>query len=394
MTNTLQGIKVLDFSMGVAGPMAGSLCVQYGAQVTKIEPPGKGDWGRSFGGLPHGDLTPFSTAYNRGKSSLAIDLKDEEARNIVLKMVEEADVILENFRPGAMKRLGLDYESVRARNPGVIYVSVTGFGQNGPLSGMPATDIVMQAFSGFMFLNSDRSGMPQRLEFTIFDMVAGLYGFQAILANVLERQRTGNGKHIDCSLMLAALAIQTPKLMQYALDGDPKTMYVPIGNFATTDGWIAIGVMHDHHFDSLCKAIGREDLAATYDSRVKRRNEEATLMAILRKEISKIATDELVEKLTEAGVHHAKVQTYEQVLSHPQVAAASGLTWVQQDGIDSPIPVGNVPGLPSADTSRAGQAPHLGEHSIAVLESWGVPKPTIDALIGRGAVSTYLPATT
>ncbi len=389
MTNTLQGIKVLDFSMGVAAPKAGALCAQYGAQVIKIEPPGAGDWGRSFGGLPHGDLTPFSTAYNRGKSSLAIDLKDPEARSIVLKMAEEADVILENFRPGAMKRLGLDYASLQARNPGLVYLSVTGFGQTGPLSDKPATDVVIQAFSGFMTLNADRSGMPQRLDMVMFDMVTGLYGFQAILASLFDRQRTGTGKHIDCSLMMSALALQTPKLMQHAMDGDPKTMYVPIGSFTTADGCVAIGVRTDEHFDALCRVIGRADLAVTYNSKVKRRNEEETLMAVLREEIKKLETDELVEKLSEADVHHAKVQDYDQVLAHPQVQAASAVTWVKQDGIDCPVPVGNVPGLPGADTSREAQAPHLGEHSMSVLESFGVPRQTIEGLIGRGAVGVY-----
>src|SRR5437016_1950058 len=142
----LTGLSVWNLSMGVAGPHAGMLCAQYGADVIKIEPPVKGDWGRIIG-RQYGDLSAFFVQYNRGKRSLAINLKDPQAKAIVSEMAGKADVILENFRPGVMQRLGLDYASVRERNPRVIYLSVTGFGQVGPMTRLPATDIVMQAFS-------------------------------------------------------------------------------------------------------------------------------------------------------------------------------------------------------------------------------------------------------
>ncbi len=160
MSKALKGLKVLDLSMGVAGPHAGMLCARYGADVVKLEPL-HGDWGRTLGPA-QGDLSAYASTYTRGKRSLALDAKDKNARAVLKEYASRADIIIEAFRPGVMKRFGLDYETVRKANPRVIYVSVTGFGPTGPMSDRPATDAVMQGFSGFMNLNKDRSGIPQR----------------------------------------------------------------------------------------------------------------------------------------------------------------------------------------------------------------------------------------
>lgn len=393
MTKALKHVRVLDFSMGVAGPHAGMLCAQHGAQVTKIEPL-KGDWGRLLG-RQHGDLSAFSAIYNRGKKSLAVDLKDADAQRMLLEMAGKADVIIEAFRPGVMKRFGLDYDAVRAVNTAVIYVSVTGFGQTGPMSGMPATDVVLQAFSGFMNLNKDREGQPQRLDMILIDVIAGLYGFQAISAALLERAQGDKvGKHVDCSLLKCAIAFQAPKLVENVVEGGTQAMYVPLGTLPTRDGHVAVSVMHDHHFVALCNALGRTDLATSelYDTRARRIEREPEVMNLLRAEFGRRSTDEVVELLTRADVLHARVQSYQDLLTHEQTRVADVVTWTRQDGVGIELPIPNIPGAPETSHDRDCQSPHIGEHSVALMKAWGVPCATADGLVARGVVGVHAPS--
>lgn len=384
-TGALKGLRVLDLAMGVAGPHAAFLCAQHGADVVKIETIA-GDWGRVLG-KQYGDLSAFSTVYNRGKRSVALDLKDEEARAIVARAAESADVIVEAFRPGVMKRFGLDYESVKARNPGVIYVSVTGFGQTGPMSDLPATDAVMQAFSGFMHLNKNEQGEPQRVDMILIDVITGLYGFQAITTAIIERQTTGKGKYVDCSLLKSAICFQAPKIVENVLEGGVQVMYVPLGVVPTRDGHLSISVMHDHHFVSLCEALGRSDFGTDprYDTRLKRVTLKDEVMDFVRAEFRKHTTADLSKMLTEKGVLHSVPLKYPELLAHPQTATVDAITWVKQDGIEMDVPLANVPGAPKAEATSS--APHVGQHSLQVLKEWGVSPAVIDSLVTRGAVS-------
>lgn len=392
MAGALHGIRVLDFSMGVAGPHAGLLCAQHGADVVKIEGI-EGDWGRLLG-RQYGDLNAYSAIYNRGKRSLAIDLKDAQARAIVVDMAQRADIVIEAFRPGVMQRFGLDYETLRARNPRLIYVSVTGFGQTGPMSQMPATDGVMQAFSGFMYLNQDRQGEPQRVNMILIDAVTGLYGFQAITTGLLERaagSATGNfaGKYVDCSLMRSAISFQACKIVENLFEGGAQAMYVPLGAFHTRDGCLAISVMHDHHFVSLCQALGKDDWGSNplYDTRAKRIEREAEVVDMVRTAFREFTTEELSARLTRAGVLHSLVLRYPEMLQHPQVRHAGAVSWVDQDGIPKPLPFPSIPGVSPEAVLRA-QAPHIGEHSVQLLQEWGTDRATIEGLLARGALRT------
>ena len=390
MPGALNGIRVLDFSMGVAGPHAGLLCAQHGADVVKIEGI-EGDWGRLLG-RQYGDLNAYSAIYNRGKRSLAIDLKDSEARGIVVSMAGRADIIIEAFRPGVMQRFGLDYEALRARNPGLIYVSVTGFGQTGPMSQMPATDGVMQAFSGFMYLNQDRQGEPQRVNMILIDAVTGLYAFQAITTSLLERMSgSRTGKHVDCSLMKSAISFQACKIVENLFEGGAQAMYVPLGAFHTRDGCLAISVMHDHHFVALCQALGKEDWGGNplYDTRAKRIKREAEVVDMVRTAFHRFTTAELSERLTKTGVLHSLVLKYPEMLEHPQVRHTGAVTWVQQDGIDQPLPFPSIPGVPQNDLPASVQAPHIGQHSAEILQEWGADRASINGLVSRGAVRTW-----
>lgn len=387
--NAMTGIRVLDLTMGIAGPSAGMMCAQYGAEVTKVEPP-SGEWGRLVG-QRQGDLTPYSTVYNRGKRSLAIDLKDPEGQAIVLKIAQEADVVLESFRPGVMKRFGLDYESVRTSNPQVIYLSVTGFGDRGPMVDRPATDIVMQGFSGFMTMNKGEDGTPRRLNIPIIDITTGLYAYQAIATALLRRERGGPGQFIDCSLMKAALTLQAPRMVEYVLEGGLGIYppWAPSGVVPTRDSFLAIGVMHDHHFVALCKVLGREDLPENpdYCVRARRFENRGSLMKIIREEFQKYSTEDLSARLAEVEILNTRPLDYGQLLEHPQVKEMNAVTWIRQDGYEGDMPAVHIPGTPAVDSEAAEfQAPHIGQHSTTELQSWGVEQETIDRLIKRGVV--------
>ncbi|KQP14194.1 CaiB/BaiF CoA-transferase family protein [Pseudorhodoferax sp. Leaf267] len=393
MSQAMKGLRVLDLSMGVAGPHAGMLCRQHGAEVVKVESPG-GDWARTMG-RQFGDLSSYMVAYNRGKQSLAVDFQDLEALAIVQRAAGEADVVIESFRSGVLARHGLDYASVRRANPRVVYLSVTGFGQTGPMATLPATDGVMQGFSGFMHMNAGADGVPRRVDMVMMDVITGLYAFQAITTALLERaQGATEGKYIDCSLMQSAIAFQTTKLAEMAAGGMNRAMYAPLGVMRTADGNISISVMRDKHFVALCHALGRDDLALDprYASRDSRLTHEAPLMAALRAEFERRTTEQIADLLEEAGVLHTRVLSYEQLLAHPQVEHQHAVAWAEQDGLAQRLPLGNVPGAQPFDTGAAQQAPHIGQQSRAVLAGWGVPAHTIDALVARGAVRQWSPA--
>lgn len=390
MSQAMKGLRVLDLSMGVAGPHAGMLCHQHGAEVVKVESI-QGDWARGLG-RQFGDLSAYLVAYNRGKPSLAIDFQDPEALAIVQRAAAQADVIIESFRSGVLARHGLDDASVRRVNPRVVYLSITGFGQDGPMGTRPATDAVMQGFSGWMHMNAGPDGVPRRANMVMMDVLTGLYGFQAITTALLERAHgAAQGRHIDCSLMQSAIAFQTTKLAERAAGGSNRPTYVPLGVLRTADGYLSISVMRDRHFVALCQALGRDDLAADprYASRAGRLAHEGPLMDALRAEFARHRTDRLADLLEDAGVLHAPVLNHDQLLAHPQVAHQHAVSWVEQDGIDQRLPLGNVPGAAPFDPAE--QAPHVGQHSRAVLAGWGVAAETIDALVARGAVRQWDP---
>ena len=232
-----KGIKVLDLSQGIAGPYCAMLLAQYGADVIKVEP-FEGDWARILG-VTYGDHSAFSIAGNLGKRSVALDLKTDGGREIVGKLIEEADVFMEGFRPGVIQRLGFGYEEVAKRNPGILYLSISGFSQRGPLSAKPAMDPVLQAFTGFMMENKGQDGIPHRTNPIIVDMSTALYSFQAVAAALYARRDEPHGRFIDASLMAAAANLQIVRMMAVYLEkGEMKAPSAPSGTFPTADGYI------------------------------------------------------------------------------------------------------------------------------------------------------------
>ena len=224
------GITVLDFTQGIAGPHASMLLALHGADVIKIEPP-EGDWGRALGEIK-GDHCAHSVAFNRGKRSIALDLKSPDGIAVVKKLAAKADVVMESFRPGVIQRLGFGYEDVKKVNPKVVYCSVSGFGQTGPFSKRPTVDGLIQAFSGMMVMNKMPDGTPWRQGMIAVDVTTGLYTFQALAPALMRQFRFGEGCYIDSSLMRSAAAFQGAKLMEWVFSkGAPPVLYMPAGSY-------------------------------------------------------------------------------------------------------------------------------------------------------------------
>lgn len=380
--SALSGFSVLDFTQGVAGPHATQLMAQHGAEVTKIEPI-EGDWCRTLG-RQHGAFTAHYIAFNRGKASVALNLKDPEILDMVRERARTADVIAESFRPGVIERFGLDYEAVARDNPDVVYLSLSGFGQSGPYRDQPVTDAVIQAFSGWMSINRSREGIPQRVGMVAMDVMTGLYGFQSVMAALMRRERFGGGQWIDCSMMQSALAFQAAKIIEYHLQGGQLgNLYAPVGAFETADGIINITTMRDDHFRTLCTVLGRPALAddPRFATRHDRIAHEPALEALLRQAFRAKPAREWAERLTAAGVMNAVVLDYGEMLADPQVAAAQAFAALEQPGLGT-VPVAGIPGAAPIVTP----SPEVGAETRASLAAWGVPEAAIRQMAARGAV--------
>lgn len=361
----LSGLTVLDFTQGVAGPHATQLMAQHGATVIKIEPP-SGDWGRTLG-RRYGEFTAHSIAYNRGKHSVALNLKHDELRAIITQMATQVDIIAESFRPGVMARFGLDYPSISKVNPKLVFLSISGFGQDGPYRDRPVTDAVIQAHSGWMAMNKSRDGTPLRSGMVAMDVMTGLYGFQAVVAAVLRSHRFGQGDFIDCSLMQSAMAFQAAKVIEHRLqDGKLGNLYAPVGAFRTASGIINITAMRDDHFRALCQVLGVQELLgdprfATGDARIAN---EPALEAVLSEAFMTRPASEWSQLLTDADVMNSVVQTYDDVLEDPQITATNAFQILTQPSVGT-VPVARVPGTPA----MAEASPEIGaDTSLFLLE--------------------------
>jgi len=382
------GLKVLDFSQGVAGPHCGMLLAQHGADVVKLEPI-DGDWGRRIG-KQHSDNCAYGVAFNRGKRSLALNLKDPDGLAIAKRLAKEADVILENYRPGVLKKFGLDYPSVTQDNPTVVYLSITGFGQTGPKAKLPATDSVMQAFSGLMSVNRESNGMPMRVGMLAIDVSTGLYAFQAIAPAIYRRAMRGKGTHIATSLMESVGAFQAAKMIEFQLEGaDVQSPGVPVGTFQAKDGFININGRRDSHFEALCGFIGKPEWAADprYATVEARFENEMELMPMLREIVLNYTVADLNNALNEADVLNGPVNDYGKYFEDAHVKEVDAVSWFEQGGMGR-IPVPVLPGHPALQPGEArGHTPHLGEHSREVLAGLGYGSAEIDGLRDRGAIN-------
>ena len=386
-----QGVKVLDLSQGVAGPYCGMHFARNGADVVKLEPPGTGCWSRQLGKAT-GDQTAHSVVVNRGKRSLAVDLKAPDGLEIAKKLATECNVMIQNYRVGKLEKLSLDYDSVAKINPKIIYVAVTGFGQNGPRRDQPATDSVMQAYTGMMSINRDINGLPKRINMLAIDFSTGLYVFQAAAAALYGQAIRGRGKLIETSLLESAMVFQEAAIIEsYLQGGDVEPIGLPVGSFKTKDSFISINARRDTQFKSFCTVIGRREWID--DPRFVGPRQRVANRDFLLSQICPIietkTSEEWTKLMSEADILNAKVQTHLNLFDDKQVQAVNAIRWVENDTLGR-IPMATVPGQPIPETGdRFTHSPHLGEHNEEVLMELGYSTPKIEELKAKGVVGTF-----
>jgi len=384
------GLKVVDLSQGIAGPYCAMLLAQHGANVIKVEGIGEGDWARTLG-VRHGNHSAFSIIGNMGKRSLAVDLKSEAGKQVLWRVLKGADVFLEGFRPGVIKRLGFDYTAVSAREPRLLYLSISGFGQTGPLAERPAMDPVQQAYTGLMNENRGEDGIPHRVPVIVVDMSTALYAFQALAPALYARRDEAHGRYIDVSLMQAATNLQSIRLMASHLEGGTmKPGGAPGGVFQTADGWMSILALNDRDWKSLCAAMTMPELAndprfATASSRLQN---DAALYALMRPAIAALPSAVWSERLTAGRLMHERLNSYADFINQPHVRETGLIQWLTQAGVKQPVPVPTLPGTPpQPDGTPRATAPVPGQHTEAILAEHGFSAGEIAALLSQGTVA-------
>jgi crotonobetainyl-CoA:carnitine CoA-transferase CaiB-like acyl-CoA transferase len=377
LRNALQGIRVLDFSQGIAGPHGACLLGEMGAEVLKIEPP-EGDWLRVLGAR-RGKSSVLYATFNRGKRGVMLNLKDTKAREVALKMIAEADVMLESNRAGVMKRLGLDYATVREINPRLVYVSVSGFGQDGPYIDRPATDAAVQAYSGFSFGVSDMV-TPVRVRLSLVDIITGIYTSNAIVAALLQRGRTGEGQYIDMALAHCITAVQGYKYAEHELTGGEISgeLFAGIGIYKTADGFIAMSAMKEQHVIDLMTVLGLEGRLleprfATPQGRFERQGELRQMMA---ERFARQPSAHWLPALRRADLIHQEVLNYDAYRRDPQVLARQLFQPTDLNEMGT-LPTVRMPGLPAGSASPA-PPPSIGQHTREVLREMGLDAGAIE----------------
>jgi crotonobetainyl-CoA:carnitine CoA-transferase CaiB-like acyl-CoA transferase len=394
----LEGITVLDASRVLSGPFCTMQLGDLGADVVSVERPDGGDQTRGWTPPTYGDSgeSAYYLSINRNKRSVTLDLAGERGREVFHDIAAKADVLVENFRVGKMEEWGLGYEDLGAENPGLVYCSISGYGQDGPYSDRPAYDLLMQAEGGMMSITGEAGRPPVRVGVAVADIVAGMYATQSILAALLDRELSGGGgDRIDVSLFDSVVALQTYMASSYFATGDPPGRMgsrhpniVPYQAFPTADGYVVVACASENLWPKLCEALSRPDLAdderfATNDDRVRNREE---LEEILTAEIAAYDTGEVTDRFEEHGVPANPVNDMAAVFDHPQVAARGmhrSVSHPTAGEVEMPGSPMNFAGL-SVRIDR--HPPQLGEHTDEVLGEFGYSEAEIDALRRDGVV--------
>lgn len=377
----LSGITVIDLTRILAGPYSTFLLAELGARVIKVEPPGKGDDAREYGPFKNGVSTYFASV-NRGKQSIALDLKAEGDRGIFEALLAKADIVIENFRPGTMEKLGYGWESLHAKYPKLIYASASGFGHTGPYSREPAYDMVVQGMGGIMSITGHPGQSPVRIGTSIGDIGAGLYTTVAIEAALLHRERTGSAHKVDVAMFDCQLALLENAIMRFTVTGQvPGPLgarhpsITPFEAFETADGHIIIAAGNDALYRKLCDVLGRTDLAQhpDYRSNDLRNRNQAKLKPEIDAVLKASPTAHWIEVIGKAGVPCGPINNVAQALKHPQVEARNMLISVEDPKAGALKLAGNplkISGFTDPPTRAA--APELDQDRAAILRELGL----------------------
>ncbi len=401
MSKAFESVRVIDFSQVLAGPFATQQLALLGADVIKIEQPGVGDMMRSLtseGEWAARGLAPAFLGTNANKRGITLDLKHARAKEIVDRLIVDADVVVENFRPGVMKRLGLDYEAIRAVKPDIVYCSISGYGQEGPKSGLPAYDGAVQASSGIMSVTGHPETGPVRAGFMVVDMSTAVSTAFAIASALFRRQVTGEGQYLDVAMTDTAISMMNPMVSRYLVDGDVPEL---IGNLSqakqgtantwpTSDGHIAVAMISDRMAPALCRALGRPEWAETdrYRTTAGRIEHADAVHDEIAGLLAAETTETWLRRFEEAGVPASPVLDLPATLAEPQLDHRGVLMRISTPGRgDGEITLPGV-GFIASDGSPGAErvAPVLGQHTDEVLVEVGYDEGEIRALREEGAI--------
>ncbi|MGH8868800.1 MAG: CaiB/BaiF CoA transferase family protein [Actinomycetes bacterium] len=391
----LDGFRVLDLTRFLSGPYCTMVLAELGADVVKVERFPEGDDSRRLSPKVNGESYPFGMP-NRSKRSIALDLKSPAGRDLFLRLAADADTVIENFRPGVMRRLGVDYEAVKAVRPDVIYVSISGFGQTGPYRDRPGFDIMAQGVGGFLRMTGQPDGRPAKVGIAINDIAAGATAIYSVMGAQMVRQRTGEGQYIDISLVDAGLAWTVWESGAFFGSGEAPLptgtrhrRSTPYQAYRTSDGFVTIGAANDRLWERLCRdALDRPEWLT--DPRFATLPDRMAHIDELEGEIEAITTtrttDDWIETLDKAGIPGGPVLTYEETLNDPHVQARDMVVDLEHPIIGPMRTIGTGAKFSDLDFTVRGPAPWLGQHTAEVLRERGLDADEVARLFDDGVV--------
>ncbi|OMH33969.1 CaiB/BaiF CoA-transferase family protein [Motiliproteus sp. MSK22-1] len=383
MSGALDGYRVLDLSRILAGPWAGQMLADFGAEVIKVERPGRGDdtrgWGPPYVKGEKGEDTQESAYFhsaNRGKRSLTIDLSHSEGQALVRELVAECDVLLENYKVDGLKKYGLDYDSLQQINPGLVYCSITGFGQTGPYRQRAGYDFMIQGMGGLMSLTGEAEGMPIKVGVALTDVMTGLYAANAVMAALLSRAKTGQGQHIDLALLDVQVATLANQAMNYLVSkqtpqrlGNAHPNIVPYQAFATQDSHIILAVGNDAQFSRFAELVGYPEWGSDerYRSNNARVLHRESLVALIAACLQRKTSADWLKQLNRLGIPCGPINSLDQVFNDSQVQARGMVVQLSHQQAGSVPSVANPIRFSNTPISYQQASPLLGEYSEQVL---------------------------
>lgn len=374
--NVLEGIRVLDLSRVLAGPYCTMMLADYGANIIKIEPPKVGDDSRAFGPFV-GKESAYFMSLNRNKRSMVLNFKRQAECDLFKELVKQADVVVENYRPGTMEKFGLGYEELKKINPKLIYAACSGFGHTGPYRDKPAYDIIVQAMGGIMSITGPEGGEPTRIGASIGDVVAGMFTAYGVMLALFHRERTGEGQKIDVGMLDCQLAILENAIARYVTSGVVPTplgnrhpSITPFSSFTAKDGHVIVGAGNDRLWRRLCELLGKAELIEDdrFINNAQRTANAKELTNILNEVFITRTIQEWIELLEQAGLPCAPINTVDRIVNDPHIKARNMIVEVEH-----PV-AGNLkmPGVPVKLSATPGEvktpAPLLGQHTVEILQ--------------------------
>ena len=376
--SSLSNLKVLDLTSHLSGPYCAMILADHGADVVKIENPNDGDQLRKTPPFQGGESAPFML-WNRNKRSVTLDLKHTKDHQLLLKMAETADIMIENFKPGTASRLGIDYESVSKINPTLIYCSISGFGQTGPYAPRGGFDLIACGMSGLMSINGPPDGPPYRIPMPVSDVCGGMNGAIGILTALAARNRTGRGQHVDTSLFESGISLGVYEAANVFANGEvPERLgqahrgSAPYQLFPTSDGYVTVGGAQDNFWRGTCKILGCEQLVEDprFKSKAERVANNKELVSELEVFFRRQSTSKLCKAFDEAGIPAGPVMNHVEVYNDPQTLAREMVVQVEHSKLGQMKTIGIPVKLSDTPGKITRSAPLLGEHNSEVLKDW------------------------